>query len=189
MVRDDEFTDLIDRVQSGCQQSVGVLLNRYGPYILMEVRRRLNRRLRSKFDSLDFVQDVWTSFFADAPTKYAFQDPADLIALLTKMARNKVSQTVRVRLKRQKYNVNRERPLDPDPDDMPGMRLDLVTPSEIIMSREAWESVLERQPLVHRRILSLLREGREPASIAEELQISVRTVRRVIQKNLPGIAS
>lgn len=180
-----EFRDLMARVQEGCKESAQILHDRYGHHLLRAVRRRLHQSLRPKFDSLDFVQDVWASFFADVPHKRCFQRPEELVTFLIAMARNKVADTARTRMVRQKYNVNREQPLD-GKSWMREMTANVPTPSEVVMGREEWDLLLEGQPRVHRHILALVRDGQEPVGIAQELGISERTVRRVIQKNLPG---
>ena len=58
------------------------------------------------------------------------------------------------------------------------------TPSQILMSQEEWMEYLRKQPLVYRRILILLREGKSQAEIAQELKISVRLVQRVVERFL-----
>jgi len=183
----DEFAALMQRVQAGCRQSIEAFLQQYGPYIRIAVRRRLHQRLRSKFDSLDFVQDVWASFFADVPAGVEFKSPEDLIAFLGKLARNKVVETVRARMLRQSRDINRERPLEQNAALLENLHANTPTPSEVVMGREEWDLLLDNQPLVHRHILSRVRDGKTSDSIADELGISLRTVRRVIKKNLPGI--
>lgn len=187
--RGTEFATLMKQVQAGNKEAARELHGLYGPHILRAVRRRLHQRLRSKFDSIDFVQDVWASFFADVPEKNYFESPEDLIAFLTVMARNKVADAVRLRLQRQKFNLNRERPLERTPLGADRFPASQQTPSEIVMDREEWAQFLEKQPLVHRRILVLLREGKPSIKIAEELGISQRTVNRVLRKVVPGAAS
>jgi RNA polymerase sigma factor (sigma-70 family) len=183
MAEDDEkFAGLMRRVLAGDKDAAHELHASYGHHSLHAVRKRLHQRMRSKFDSIDFVQDVWASFFTDIPERYTFETPEDLVAFLTTMARNKVSQAFRTRMQRQKYNVNRETPLDNVPSGADRFPSAQQTPSEIMMEGEEWDQFLEQQPLVYRRILLLLRDGRTSATIAEELGISQRTVNRVVRK-------
>ncbi len=58
----DSYRDLMYRVQEGSEDAAWELVQRYGGYVRRAVRRVLDRRLRPKFDSLDFVQLVWQSF-------------------------------------------------------------------------------------------------------------------------------
>src|SRR5262245_48786451 len=106
-----EFAGLMRRVSAGSQGAASELVERYGAHILRIVRRRLNRHLRTKFDSGDFVQAVWASFFALPLEQYNLEQSEALVGLLYHLARNKVIEAVRQRLHSQKYNVNRERPL------------------------------------------------------------------------------
>ena len=54
------------------------------------MRRVLSPELRSKFDSLDFVQWVWLSFFRVRDKADRFERPEHLVKFLAGMARNKV---------------------------------------------------------------------------------------------------
>lgn len=177
-----DFVRLIAKVQAGDEAAARKLYERYGPLIVRAVRRRLHARLRSKFDSIDFAQDVWASFFANAVDKYDLSSPAQLVTLLTTMARNKVAETARTRTRRQKYNIHREDSLEGrfgGAENLPAVQ---QTPSQIVMGREAWDQLLARLPPVYRRILLLLREGQSPEMIAQDLGLSPRTVQRVIRK-------
>jgi RNA polymerase sigma-70 factor (ECF subfamily) len=180
--QNEKFAELWGRVLAGDGDAAREFHALYGTYILYAVRRKLHKRLRSKFDSLDFVQDVWASFFTDQIGRLNFRSPEDLITFLSSMARNKVLQAARARLRLQKHDVTREVSLDTMPrggDTFPAAQ---STPSEIVMSREEWRRFLSNQPALHRAIFMLLREGKCSATIAEQLSISERTVNRVLRK-------
>jgi RNA polymerase sigma factor (sigma-70 family) len=179
--QDAEFVDLFERVVAGNREAALEFHALYANYILHAVRKKLHKRLRSKFDSLDFVQDVWASFFEDLPNKLAFDGPDALVAFLTTVAHNKVVQAMRTRFETQKYDVHREISLEVFPKGGDAFAALQATPSEIFMSEEEWIQFLEKQPLVHRRIFLLLREGKSSVIIAEELGISKRTVNRVLR--------
>ena len=74
---DDEFRSLIRRVRGGSEEAAWELVREYGEAIRRAVRRALHVSLRPKFDSLDFVQIVWKSFFR-ARTIDRFESPQDL---------------------------------------------------------------------------------------------------------------
>jgi RNA polymerase sigma factor (sigma-70 family) len=185
-----EFHLLMERVLTGDEQAAVKLLDRFGSTVLHAVRGRLHKQLRSKFDSLDFVQDVWASFFANPPEHHAFHDQEKFINFLTRIAHNKVADATRQRLISQQYNVNRERLLSNSPlggpDQVPAAG---PTPSEVLMGRECWEQLLDGEPLVYQRIMILLREGNKPPEIAAQLGINLRTVRRVVAKLLRRLQS
>jgi RNA polymerase sigma-70 factor (ECF subfamily) len=179
----EEFRVLMERVLAGNQTAAAELWSRFGPAVRRAVRARLSKRMRSKFDSLDFAQDVWASFFA-APAEAAdFADSGRFLAFLTQVARNKVVDAVRQRLQGQKYNVNRECSLDRStaggPNQVPAQQ---PTPSEVVGGREEWDQVLAGQPPAFRRILLLARDGKNLTDIAAELQIHPRSVRRVLDR-------
>lgn len=178
-----DFRQLIERIQGGSTTAVQELLNRYGSYLLLAVRKQLNRKLRSKYDSHDFVQDVWASFFKKSLNGYSFQHPNDLAGFLMRLARNKVVNVVRQRLQGQKYNVNRECSLHQMDyslaTDVPD---DGQTPSQILMRQEEWDLLLRAQPPVYRRVLVLYRQGLDAAAIAREMNVHVRTINRILAK-------
>src|SRR5882724_4971958 len=68
---DEEFHDLMQKVLTGSQEAAQELFRDYEPYLLFAIRRKLDKRMRSKFDSADFAQDVWASFF-ETPDKRTF---------------------------------------------------------------------------------------------------------------------
>jgi len=184
-----EFQQLLEGVREGDDAAARQLVERYGPHVLRVVRRRLDRSLRSKFDSADFLQAVWASFFAIPDQNFTFDESGALVAFLVTLARNKVVDAVRQRLRTQKYDVHRERDLDPE-----GPRRETAlagrepTPSQIAIAREEWQRILQKQPAHYQGILHSRRQGQRPREIAEELGVSVKTVRRVIRKLGPGTA-
>jgi RNA polymerase sigma-70 factor (ECF subfamily) len=184
---DADFRALMERVLAGSPEATREFTERYGPSLLLAVRQRLNRNLRPKFDSLDFVQDVWAAFFAGLPRGRSFRSPVELIHFLDSLARNKVVEAVRQRLQGQKYNVNREQPLEPLVRNGSAPEAQQPTPSEVAMGREEWERLLRRQPPVYRRVLLLLHDGKTPAAVAREVGVTERTVRRVTEKVAPWL--
>jgi RNA polymerase sigma-70 factor (ECF subfamily) len=174
------------RVCSASQGAAEQLVARYGDHVLRIVRRKLNRALRAKFDSVDFVQAVWASFFALPLENYQFENSEALVAFLTGLARHKVVDTVRQRLQSQKYDVNREQPLSEPRHSAMALRGRQPTPSEIAMAREEWQLLLAGQPEHYQEILLALRDGRTQQDVARHLGVNERTVRRVLRKLAPG---
>ena len=180
--RDDEFGLLLEQAQSGSQDAMCQLIERYAPYIVRVVRRKLSRAIRSKFDSLDFVQAVWASFFG-APQQFVrFDRPEDLVRHLAAIAHNKVVDEIRRRMETDKYNINRERSLD---DSTLHFSRELASqepsPSEVAVADEMWTRLIRGQPAHYQRILELRRDGHTQQQIADQLGLNERTVRRVIQ--------
>lgn len=179
--RRSDFNRLIAKIQAGDAEAARRLYEEYGAYLVHAVRARLHRRLRSKFDSIDFTQDVWGSFFTRVVDKYKLNKPEDLIQLLTTMARNKVIRVARAQTARRKRDIGREAYFEESPHARKALAGG-ATPSQIVMGEEAWTRLLAAQPPVYRRILLLLRDGVAHETIAAELGVTLRTVQRVIRK-------
>src|SRR5947207_14333253 len=88
---ESELSEFLKRIQAGDEGAARELLSRYEAEVRLVVRRQLPRLLRSRFDSLDFMQSVWGSFFHRVQTGPAeFQDSRHLVAFLARAAKNKV---------------------------------------------------------------------------------------------------
>src|SRR5205823_2456564 len=86
-------------LMAACRQrdpdATAELVKRYLPHVRSAVRKRLAAGLRTRFDSHDFAQDVWLSFFRAAIDRQELFEEADLIAYLCQMARFKVVEEYR----------------------------------------------------------------------------------------------
>lgn len=180
---EQEFHELLAQISSGSQEAARKFFDQYGPYVLEVVRRRLSRRLRTKFDSEDFMQDVWASFFHRTPPPEIFSSPEALMAYLARMASNKVAETTRQRLQTQRHCLNRETSLDGsarfEAEKLCGAD---PTPSEVAVAREDWRQVTRDQQPIHQKILALLRLGYTHPEIAEMLKLNSKRVQRLLQR-------
>lgn len=175
-----DFQKAIEAVCSGSEEAVWNFIEVYGPHIQRVVRRRLHQRLRSKFDSIDFVQMVWASFFADPQRIAQMRDPEELLRYLVAMARNKVIDETRRRMAYEKYDVRREQSLDSADRDSPSARAP-DTPSQVAMARERWLQLMDAQSDRDRQIVELRMKGATFHEIAQTLGIHERTARHVIK--------
>jgi DNA-directed RNA polymerase specialized sigma24 family protein len=108
-MRDESvFADLLKRVRGGDSDAASELVRIYESAIRVAVRTRLSDpKLRRQFDSMDVCQSVLASFFLRAAAgQYDLHDPAQLVALLTKMAHNKLAMRAR-HAYRQRRDVRR----------------------------------------------------------------------------------
>ena len=105
---DSDLTQLLARVRHGDEEAARQLVRRYESAIRVAVRTHLSDpRLRRQFDSLDVCQSVLRSFFFHMTGGgYDLQAPAQLLALLTKMAQNKLGTRARDQF-RQRRDVRR----------------------------------------------------------------------------------
>jgi RNA polymerase sigma factor (sigma-70 family) len=174
-----ELRAFLARIRAGDEEAARELLSRYEPQVRLEVRRQLPRILRAQFDSLDFVQSVWGSFFRRMRgASPELEDPRNLMLFLARAAKNKlideyrraISQKQDKRLEESLWDGDRPR--------------DLVTaedgPTEIAEAREAMERLRDMVPEDRQSILGLKTEGFSNHEIGQRLGLSERTVRRVI---------
>jgi RNA polymerase sigma factor (sigma-70 family) len=177
-----EFTTLIERVRQGSQEAARELADTYGPHVQRYARRVLHRDMRNRFDSLDFVQLVWVSFFCDQENLPPLHTPAQLVAYLAAMVQNKVVDEGR-RQHTLKHDTHREIRID-GPKDIPQRPIPSrdPTPSAVAIAQEQFDTLVKGQPSYVGKVLQLRCAGATFREIAEELNIHERTARRTISK-------
>lgn len=173
----------MEQLQRGSQDAAWELIDVYGPHVQRFVRRSLTADLRSKFDSIDFAQIVWASFFRAPDRIRQMETPQQLMGYLAAMARNKVIDESRRRLDSRKRNVRLEISVERmDASAAQGLRSQDPSPSSVAVARERWDRLVVNQPADVRKILELRFQGETYDEIARQMQLNERTVRRVIAR-------
>ncbi len=186
---EEEFRSLMTRIRTGCPDAARELFDRYGEHVRRIVRRKLHQGLRSQYDSIDFTQDVWASFFAVPWGKGAFDTPESLVAFLSEMAYNKVAAAFRRGFQTKKYNLNGKQSLDgagPDGGSPFEPPLPGPTPSQVAIANERWERMNDGQPDRFRLMLELLREGYNYQEVAERTGLHPKAIQRWLYKMAQG---
>jgi RNA polymerase sigma factor (sigma-70 family) len=180
-VADDEFHLLMERLRVGCPDAAREMVSRYGGHVRRVVRRRLNQSLRRQYDSIDFMQDVWASFFTVPPEKYVFKAPDALVGFLAELAYRRVTDAYRRGAAVKRSDLECVRPLDrEDPDrDLPVRG---PTPSQFAMANERWENLLKNQPDRIRLLLEMLRQGHSQKEIAERTGLHPKLIQRYLHR-------
>jgi RNA polymerase sigma-70 factor (ECF subfamily) len=180
---DDNFADLMSRAKAGESQAVQQFLAQFDQEVRMMVRARLPKLLRTRYDSVDFVQAVWQSFFhemADDVPEFANAD--HLRGYLAGVVRNKVRHQHR-RLTSGKYDMGREGALyvkrggrevpveiaSPEP-----------SPSEAVQAKDRLAQLMSGLEPHEVEVIMLRRQGLKFEEIAARTGIHERTVRRII---------
>lgn len=179
-----DIPQLLAAFRAGESAAADALYALCGPAIRAAVRRRLHDRLRTQFDSLDFVQDVWASFLAADPDRHEFATAEAVTGYLTRVAHNKVVEVFRRRFKTQKSAISREVAVgDAEPP------AQAPSPSQRAIAGEAWERLLRGLPPGHRAVVERLREGHSYEDIARLTGVSLSTVNRIVRrlKDLTGL--
>lgn len=177
------FTQLMDQLQHGSQDAAWELIEVYGPHVRRYVRRTLTSDMRSKFDSIDFAQVVWASFFREPQRIRELTTPQQLLGYLATMARNKVIDESRKRLDSRKRDVRREESLEHTKSgEKRLLHSHDPSPSSVAVARERWNRLVRNQPEDVRQILELRFRGETYDEIARRLDINEKTVRRTLAR-------
>jgi RNA polymerase sigma-70 factor (ECF subfamily) len=161
------FADLFARVQAGDQQAAAALVQEYEPQIRRVIRVRLtDPALRRQIDSVDICQSVLGDFFVrSALRQFELKSPAQLVALLGAMARNKlINQVERQRAKKRAIHFQEAQ----DVGDL-ALADEGATPSRIVAGRELLALVQDRLSREIQQIAKWRIEGRGWGEIASEL--------------------
>src|SRR3954447_22076232 len=147
--------DILVRIQQGDEHAARDLLVCYEAEVRLVVRRQLPRLLRSRFDSLDFLQSVWGSFFRRVRTDpVEFDDERHLVAFLARAAKNKVIDQYR-RAGSQKQDMHREEPLWADGDWPRDLAAPGDSPSQVAEAHEAFGRLRDLLPEDRHHLLEL----------------------------------
>ena len=183
---DVDFADLIKRARAGDPAATTNLIDRFEGEVRTMVRVRLPRSLRNQFDSMDFVQAVWTSVFTgQGEVTEAFTDPGQFRGFLAGVARNKVYQEHRRQTRTQKYDLGREERLyhrKGDRDVARDVPAPDPSPSETAQARDFLGRLVKGRSEEEATVIDLRRQGLTFAEIARQVGRSERTVRRVIDE-------
>jgi RNA polymerase sigma factor (sigma-70 family) len=190
MSEDESFRDLIRRVRAGDEQAAAELVRQYEPEIRREVRLRLtDPGLRRVIDSVDICQSVLGNFFARAALgQFDLGEPRQLLALLVKMARNRLTDWAR-RQTAERRNQCRELPLDGST--LRGQEPCAVdpSPSQVVAGKELLEQVRVRMSDEERSIAERRVAGSDWAEIAAELGGTPEGLRKRLARAFDRVAT
>ena len=161
------FHDLIRRVRDRDQDAARELVQRYESSIRRVIRINLrDARMRRLLDSTDVCQSVLASFFIrTALGQYEIDSPAELLNLLTAIARNKMANHAN-RLQAKRRDIRREAGTGDEADSLPDKASD---PSEQASAREILQKVREGLARPERYLADQRSLGRSWQELADEL--------------------
>jgi RNA polymerase sigma-70 factor (ECF subfamily) len=185
MPNNEEFNELLRRAKAGDDGAIRDILSQFEQDVQSMVRARLPRKLRSRFDSSDFVQSVWQSLFFDqGHGARDFDNVEHFRGFLFGMVRNKVHEQHRRLTRTGKYDMAREEPLYVRRGDREVVR-EVVSPdpspSKAVQASERMAQLTAGRGPDEVEILNLRRQGLSFVEIAARTGIHERTVRRVIE--------
>jgi RNA polymerase sigma factor (sigma-70 family) len=170
---------LFARARGGDDTAWEELFRACYPKVVRVVRRKLDRPMRSLYDSTDFASDVMKSLAANVD-RLDFPSFNSLIAFLVQVAEKKVIDEYR-KVHTQKRDIERQQHLAPD-EETGAPTLGLIsadpTPSQFAQATEVNERLLAGQDEPERQAIELKKLGYSNSEIAEQTGWHLRKVQR-----------
>ncbi|MFO0890723.1 MAG: RNA polymerase sigma factor [Isosphaeraceae bacterium] len=185
MLSDPELSDdllkILTDAQRGDQTAWETLFRECYPKVRRVVRRKLDRSMRSLYDSTDFASDVMKSLAANLD-HLSFASIQSLISFLVHVAEQKVIDEYR-RRRTLKRDFTRECRLSTADPDSPPVQLpsDEPTASQLAQANEVHERLLSRQDEIERTIIDLRRQGYSNGDISDLTGWNIRKVQRFLK--------
>jgi len=166
--------------QMGNQTAWETLFNQCYPMVRRVVRRKLNRSMRSLYDSTDFANDAMERLAAN-PDVLEFPSLGSLVAFLAQVAEQKVIDEYR-RQHTLKNDVDRQRPMaDHDFGRFPLRSVD-PSASQLAQANECHERLMASRDDTERVVIELKHQGYSNRDIAEQTGWNIRKVQRFLKE-------
>lgn len=181
----DLSPDLIAGLLSGDEQILHQFYDRYSPALYHIADARVSPRMQPRFDADDVVQSTMRTFFRRARAGYfQFEDNQRLWNLLCAITLTKLREKARFH-SRQSRDARRESAPNPADDAVSSPLRDPMDsspgPDNTLEFADTFEALIASLDETERRIVELKLQDQTHDEVAEALQISERTVRRVLQ--------
>lgn len=182
----EQFQSLMNELRNARSDAAAAqLVAKYQEFVVSVVRQYMGKQIRRRFDSIDFTQQVWASFFRRYPQLDDFNEPDNLKAFLRTLAQNKVIDQTRRNLKRKSDKDVRERSLPTNANaTVPEIQGEDPTASQWAQANETRAMMFDRvkhQPPHYRRVIELRLDGLTIEEIASVVKKNEKTVRRIIR--------
>lgn len=174
MIEDSRWRQQLVDAQEGYEDET---FNRYAHRLLRLAESRLPDQLRRRVDAADIVQSALRSFFSRHEAgEFQFPQTADIWRLLATITYRKIQQAIRFH-----HRQCRDAKLECDQSGVVGVQeLESPTASSVIAFHEIIELILQQLPATHQDVFRLRMQGATIQEIADQLNISTRTVNRGI---------
>jgi RNA polymerase sigma factor (sigma-70 family) len=185
----DSFGQLLDRVRQGDAEAAVELVRSFESDIRVAVRTRLSDpSLRRQFDSMDICQSVLASFFLRAAAgQYDLNAPGQLVALLVRMAHNKLAMHARG-LYRQRRDIRRTAEGESGAAAIDFQPARTPTPGQLAADRDLIARAYELMDVEARQIADLRVQGDNWIEIAKTLGGTAEGRRKQFTRAMDRIA-
>lgn len=187
MEGDANFAELIRQVRLGDSLAAERLVRQYEAAVRGAVRSRLtDPTLKRQFDDEDLCQSVMGSFFVRAASgQYDLDAPQQLIALLTRMAHNKVSS--KARYVRQQCRDERQTTTGLD-DLLTVVRSTEADPQRQAAGRELLQKVMSAFTAEERRVAECRAAGCSWNEVAQYVGGTAEARRKQLERALTRVS-
>lgn len=178
--------ELLARVRTGEREAAEELFRRFAERLSALAAARLSQKLARRVDAEDVVQSAYRSFFIKAREgRYALHRSGDLWRLLVAITMHKLQHQAERHAAGKRAMGQEKRPAADSESELNVANLSPArepTPLEAAVLADEVEGILRRLEPHQRPILELRLQGHNQAEIAEQVQCSERTVRRVLEQ-------
>jgi RNA polymerase sigma-70 factor (ECF subfamily) len=192
VAEEHSFAELLRRVRSGDEQAAAEMVRLYEPAIRREVRRRLtDARVRRVLDASDVCQLVLKSFFVRAALgQFELESSSQLLALLARMARNKLADEAKKEWREQRGGKLRRASLAQDSESGGEVQLaaSQASPSQEVAGADLLQQALARFGSEERQIAELKGHGHLWPEIAARLGGSPEARRKQYERAVERVA-
>jgi len=186
--------DLIAEARAGNDEALGLLLDRYRPYLRLLAQRRLGPDVQARVDPSDVVQRAYLDVYRDWAT-FRGQAERELIAWLRRVLENNAAETVQEHIVAKKRSTKKEKRLADSADGEQSLAnmlaADQSSPSQRAMRGEAairLAQAMETLPDDQREAVRLrYLEGWPLTEIAGRLDRSEVAAAGLLKRGLRGL--
>ena len=182
---DDRSLQLLAQVQAGDEQAAGELFDRYVNRLVRLEQSRLSKKLGRKVDPEDIVHSAYRSFFIAARDgRFSLEQSGDLWRLLAAITVRKIHGQAKYH-GAQKRGLNAEQSIcgiGSDSFVAPEAVARDPSPDEAVAVVEEVEQLIKDLDPLQQQMVELRLQGHTLHEIADKVQRSQRTVRRLMEK-------
>ena len=188
---DSELRRALELARSGDNQAIGEILDRHRSYLLLLARIQIGRRLQSKADPVDVVQDA----FLDAHRqmdRFRGETLVEFSAWLRKILAGHLAHLIRHYLGNEcrdvRLELSIEQELDSSSNGYSGLASNCSTPSDILRKHEEFTKLaqlVEKLQADYRDVVILRQiEGLSFSEIASRMDRSVDSIQKLWVRGL-----
>jgi RNA polymerase sigma-70 factor (ECF subfamily) len=175
------FADLLGRLRAGQGDAAATIVRQYGRRLEALARIQLGHGILRKEDPQDVLQSVFKSFFRRvAGGQFCLENRQDLWTLLLTLTLHKCRHRVEY-YTAQRRDIRRELPDLDGADVIWNMLAREPTPMDAAILTETVQRLLDSLTEQQRPIVALSLEGGTVVQIARRLNVTQRTVQRVLK--------